>query len=126
MPGSQEIYPNLGFKLFSIRYKPWNPRFGWRLEPVSRLTFWGGMDKLENGYRALLPEKLVLIKKGDETKMAIMDSKTGQTVKQYSIEELQEAANLMRGYSLIALGAAGSGHSGGTLSIMDITAAERF
>lgn len=55
--------------------------------------------------------------------MAIMDSKTGETRKQYSVAELQEAANLMRGYSLLALGAAGSGHSGGTLSIMDITAA---
>ena len=55
--------------------------------------------------------------------MSIVNSKTGQTVKQYSVEELQEAANLMRGYSLVALGAAGSGHSGGTMSIMDITAA---
>ena len=32
-------------------------------------------------------------------------------------------ANLMRGYDLVALHAAGSGHAGGTLSIMDITAA---
>ena len=29
----------------------------------------------------------------------------------------------MRGYDLVALCAAGSGHAGGTLSIMDITAA---
>ncbi len=29
----------------------------------------------------------------------------------------------MRGYDLVALHAAGSGHAGGTLSIMDITAA---
>ena len=41
----------------------------------------------------------------------------------YSIEELKSAANLMRGYNLAALCAAGSGHAGGTLSIMDITAA---
>jgi transketolase len=40
-----------------------------------------------------------------------------------SIEELKEQANLMRGYNLAALCAAGSGHSGGTLSIMDVTAA---
>ena len=41
----------------------------------------------------------------------------------YSIEELKDAANLMRGYDLVALNAAGSAHAGGTLSIMDITAA---
>lgn len=55
--------------------------------------------------------------------MAIIDSRTGRTTKEYSIEALQEAARLMRGYDLIALCAAGSGHAGGTLSIMDITAA---
>src|SRR5581483_7420186 len=51
------------------------------------------------------------------------DSVTGKVVREYSIEELRNAANLMRGYNLIALCAAGSGHAGGTLSIMDITAA---
>jgi len=55
--------------------------------------------------------------------MAILDSKTGKVRKSYSVEELREAANDMRGYDMIALAAAGSGHSGGTLSIMDITAA---
>src|SRR5438105_15686554 len=55
--------------------------------------------------------------------MSIKNSKTGETVQNYSIEELKEAANLMRGYNLVALCAAGSGHAGGTLSIMDITAA---
>lgn len=54
--------------------------------------------------------------------MALIDSKTGKVRKQYTIEQLKESANLMRGYSLIALAAAGSGHSGGTLSIMDIAA----
>ena len=44
-------------------------------------------------------------------------------MRDYSIEQLKEAANLMRGYDLVALCAAGSGHAGGTLSIMDITAA---
>ena len=52
--------------------------------------------------------------------MAIIDSTTGKRVREYSIEQLQEAANLMRGYDLVALCAAGSGHAGGTLSIMDI------
>jgi len=55
--------------------------------------------------------------------MSLMNSKTGEIRKAYSLEELEGAANLMRGYSLIALGAAGSGHSGGTLSLMDVAAA---
>jgi len=55
--------------------------------------------------------------------MAIQDSSTGNVTRDYTIESLQEAANLMRGYDLVALCAAGSGHAGGTLSIMDITAA---
>jgi transketolase len=55
--------------------------------------------------------------------MALRNSVTGEVRHPYSIEELKEAANLMRGYDLVALHAAGSGHAGGTLSIMDITAA---
>jgi transketolase len=55
--------------------------------------------------------------------MALIDSTTGKTIRAYSIEELRDAANLMRGYDLVALCAAGSGHSGSTLSIMDIAAA---
>ncbi len=55
--------------------------------------------------------------------MPIVDSRTGKARRNYSLEELIEAANLMRGYNMICLCAAGSGHSGGTMSIMDITAA---
>ncbi|HVN19164.1 MAG TPA: transketolase [Dongiaceae bacterium] len=55
--------------------------------------------------------------------MALIDSTTGKVIRDYSIEQLTEAADLMRGYDLVALHAAGSGHAGGTLSIMDITAA---
>ena len=55
--------------------------------------------------------------------MALIDSTTGNVIRSYSIEELSEAANQMRGYDLVALHAAGSGHTGGTLSVMDITAA---
>jgi transketolase len=55
--------------------------------------------------------------------MPIVDSKTGKVRKYYSVEDLADAANVMRGYDLITLAAAGSGHAGGTLSIMDITAA---
>jgi len=55
--------------------------------------------------------------------MALIDSATGKVIRDYSIEQLKDAANLMRGYDLVTLCAAGSGHAGGTLSIMDITAA---
>jgi len=55
--------------------------------------------------------------------MALKDSTTGNVIREYSIEQLRDAANLMRGYDLVALYAAGSGHAGGSLSVMDITAA---
>ena len=55
--------------------------------------------------------------------MALRDSATGKIIREYAIEELVDAANLMRGYNLTALCAAGSGHAGGTLSMMDLTAA---
>ncbi len=55
--------------------------------------------------------------------MPLVDSATGQVRKSHGLAELTQAANLMRGYNLIALCAAGSGHAGGTMSIMDITAA---
>jgi transketolase len=55
--------------------------------------------------------------------MPLIDSRTGAVRKAYTIPELEEAANLMRGYDLISLAASGSGHAGGTLSIMDVTAA---
>jgi transketolase len=55
--------------------------------------------------------------------MALRDSQIGRIAKEYSIDELREAARLMRGYNLVALCAAGSGHAGGTLSIMDLAAA---
>ncbi|MBM4167550.1 MAG: transketolase [Ignavibacteria bacterium] len=55
--------------------------------------------------------------------MPLINSKTNTVRKTYSIKELEEQANMMRGYNLVSLTAAGSGHAGGTLSIMDITAA---
>ena len=54
--------------------------------------------------------------------MSIQNSATGEALRSYSIDELQQA-NLMRGYNLAILCAAASGHAGGTLSIMDIAAA---
>jgi transketolase len=55
--------------------------------------------------------------------MPLIDSASGNVIREYTVEQLREAARLMRGYDLVALHAAGSGHAGGTLSIMDITAA---
>jgi transketolase len=55
--------------------------------------------------------------------MAILNSKTGQIRKKFSQKQLVEAANYMRGVNLVSIFLAGSGHPGGTLSIMDITAA---
>jgi len=55
--------------------------------------------------------------------MAIINSADGKIVKQFTVDELINQAALMRGYNLTALCAAGSGHAGGTLSVMDITAA---
>ena len=43
--------------------------------------------------------------------------------KKLNEKELIDAASKMRFYSLLSIHAAGSGHPGGSLSIMDITAA---
>ena len=55
--------------------------------------------------------------------MALTHSADGSIIRSYTVQELEQEAALMRGYNLVALHAAGSGHSGGTLSIMDVTAA---
>jgi transketolase len=55
--------------------------------------------------------------------VALINSTNRAVIRDYSVEQLIEAAKLMRGYDLVSLCAAGSGHAGGTLSIMDITAA---
>lgn len=54
--------------------------------------------------------------------MPLLDSKTGKVRKDYTLDELKERANYMRGLNLISLCSARSGHSGGTLSMMDILA----
>ena len=55
--------------------------------------------------------------------MPLMNAFSKAVVREFSLEELQQAARLMRGYDLVALCAAGSGHAGGTLSMMEIVAA---
>jgi transketolase len=54
--------------------------------------------------------------------MPLLDSKTGKVIKDYTIDELKERANYMRGLDMMSLASAQSGHSGGTLSMMDILA----
>ena len=55
--------------------------------------------------------------------MPLIDTENNRPIRDYSIEELKERANYMRGLNEISLCSAGSGHSGGTLSVMDICAA---
>lgn len=55
--------------------------------------------------------------------MPIVNSKTGKVRRYYTVKELEEKAREMRAYNMTAITAAGSGHTGGTLSIMDIAAA---
>ncbi len=40
-----------------------------------------------------------------------------------TVEELESAAKIMRAYALVSIHAAGTGHPGGSLSVMDLTAA---
>jgi transketolase len=53
----------------------------------------------------------------------LVDSAANEPIRDYSIAELEERARYMRALNELALCSAGSGHSGGTLSIMDIAAA---
>ena len=55
--------------------------------------------------------------------MPITNSRDGSTRKAYDVAELQDIVRRMRGWNLLCLHAAGSGHAGGTLSVMDIAAA---
>jgi len=55
--------------------------------------------------------------------MPLVNAFSKAVVRDFSLDELKDAARLMRGYDLVALCAAGSGHAGGTLSMMEIVAA---
>lgn len=55
--------------------------------------------------------------------MTIINSKTGKIRKNYSLSKLINLANYMRGVCLTAITLAGSGHPGGSLSIIDVVAA---
>ncbi len=58
--------------------------------------------------------------------MPIVNSNNGQILKDYSLEELKEIAKKLRSYAILAITAANSGHTGGTMSIIDITTALYF
>ena len=58
--------------------------------------------------------------------MPITDSKTGVVPKDYSIEELKSIAKDIRALAITAITAAGSGHTGGVMSVADITSALYF
>lgn len=55
--------------------------------------------------------------------MPIVDSQTGAERVGYAVADVVAKANEMRAWNMISLVAAGSGHTGGTLSIMDLVAA---
>ena len=57
------------------------------------------------------------------TGMPIVESCSGEATRSYSVAELETIAREMRAWNLLCLHAAGSGHAGGTLSVMDIAAA---
>jgi transketolase len=58
--------------------------------------------------------------------MPIMDSNKNCILKNYTIDELSDIARKMRSYAMIAITAANSGHTGGTMSVIDITTALYF
>jgi len=53
----------------------------------------------------------------------LIDSATNEPMRDYGVADLEERARYMRALNELALCSAGSGHSGGTLSVMDIAAA---
>lgn len=55
--------------------------------------------------------------------MPILDAKTATVKRDYTIDELVEKAREMRALDMIAITASRSGHTGGTLSIVDIATA---
>jgi transketolase len=55
--------------------------------------------------------------------MPIVNAISKAVVRDFSLDELKDAARLMRGYDLVALCAAGSGHTAETLSVMEMVAA---
>ncbi len=58
--------------------------------------------------------------------MPIVDSRTGNVSKEYNSKELMEIAKDIRALSIMAITAAGSGHTGGVMSVADIAAVLYF
>jgi transketolase len=55
--------------------------------------------------------------------LPLFDSEADRIIRDFTLDELKERANYMRGLNLASLHSARSGHSGGTLGAMDICAA---
>lgn len=58
--------------------------------------------------------------------MPIIDSKTGKVVKDYNLRQLLEIAKDIRALSITAIIVAGSGYTGGVMSVADIAVALYF
>ena len=58
--------------------------------------------------------------------MPIMDSKNKKMIRKYNPDELKEIASTMRAYAITAISFAGSGHTGGSMSVIDIATALYF
>lgn len=58
--------------------------------------------------------------------MPIYDSKTGEIVADYNIQDLNNISKKMRCYSITAITLAESGHTGGVMSVIDIATALYF
>ncbi len=58
--------------------------------------------------------------------MPIMDSRKNCVLKNFSLKELNDIAKKLRGYAMIAISTANSGHTGGTMSAADIVTALYF
>lgn len=58
--------------------------------------------------------------------MPIYNSKEDKVIKDYSLEDLYKLSKLLRCYTITAITAAGSGHTGGCMSAADIAAALYF
>jgi transketolase len=58
--------------------------------------------------------------------MPIMDSKSKKIIKNYTLDELKDISRSMRAYSITAISLAKSGHTGGTMSVIEIATALYF
>ncbi len=58
--------------------------------------------------------------------MPVIDSRSKKIVSNYTVDELEDIARSMRAYSIAAISLAGSGHTGGAMSVIEIATALYF